>query len=472
MSSELTLLFVHGSALGYGRLGVELDKALRARGVDVYDHLDSPDLPEGLGEKMLNEGRRAKRTNVVCWVSVPTHARGWWKGQHSSVFTMWEATRLPETFRETLHEFDTVVVPSDQNLELFSQYHPNVRLAYLGVDPEVWGFRPRTPPEREFRFLVGGSGKRKGTDLAHAAFRKVFPSVSVNPDGSVGPPWWKDGPTPVLVMKNPKGEDYYGERVEMVTGRISSRDEVDLYASAHCYLQPSRGEGFGLQPLQAIAQGCPTILTNAHGHAAFAHLGIGIGSKPAPADYFIYGDAGEWWEPDFDELCERMVWVYKTYEHRARDARLNAWNAVNHESARFTWNHTAEQFVAAFDGALDLPPTGTQEWFRPDVKRFLVMVNEPWSADIAGVTYHFMPGQRYYELSDVKRILFEAGKLDPACIATIGPDGNIEDFDHGLTQSQAERIPDYTAAHAHCNLCGQRLGTAPTRADDLLAARS
>src|SRR5207248_1555121 len=102
---------------------------LGKRGIDVYDHLDAPD--DGLdynakllerprdvnvpviGNPAMVDARRAKRTNAVCWVSVPTHARGWWKGQHPTIFTMWEAMTLPEAFRENLHEFDTIIVPSD-----------------------------------------------------------------------------------------------------------------------------------------------------------------------------------------------------------------------------------------------------------------------------------------------------------------------------------------------------------------------
>ena len=43
----------------------------------------------------------------------------------------------------------------------------------------------------------------------------------------------------------------------------TSDQEVDLFAEAHCYLAPSKGEGWGLCPHQAIAQGCPTVLTDA-----------------------------------------------------------------------------------------------------------------------------------------------------------------------------------------------------------------
>ena len=436
MSPEISLLFVHGEAIGYGRYGVHLAQELQKAGVEVYDHLEEPE-PDPAMEH-LNRGRRSKKTNVVAWVSVPTHARGWYRDQHAVISSMWESSQLPESFRETLHEFNQVIVPSWQNQELFSRYHDNVAMVPLGVDPEVWSYKPREVGA-EFRFLCAGSGPRKGVDLASKAFRKVFKT------------WPKDSPRPVLVLKNPRGEDYYGERIEMIAGRIDPQEEVDLYASAHCYLQPSRGEGFGLQPLQAIAQGMPTILTAAHGHDSFAHLGRGISASMTPSAYFIYGDAGEWWEPNFDELCEQMEFVYQNYDQAVSEAREASAVALR----EFTWAETARKFIHVLRDELEKPFAGG-EWFVPSVKRYLVMVNRPWTADIAGRTYYFKPGKEYRELADVKRILFEAGLLDPAC---------LKDEDTGLTEFQLRRLEDYSASHSYCSECGQKLGTGITKAD-------
>lgn len=450
---ECTLLFVHGSAMGYGRYGVELAKALEADGVDVYDHLDAPEEPHRFGDKLVETGQRSKRTNVVCWVSVPTHARGWWEGQHAAISTMWEATALPESFRETLHEFSTVIVPSDHNVELFSNYHNNVHKVPLGMDSARWHLRERPALGAYFKFLIGGSGARKGTDLAHRAFRKLW-----GKEGS-----WGDGPIPVLVMKNPKAERFHGERIEIIGGRISAEAEADLYADAHCYLQPSRGEGFGLQPLQALAQGCPTILTNAHGHTDFAHLGLPLSTTLTKAQYFIYGDADQWWEPDFDELCDHMRWVYDHYDEAVGDAKRAS--DVIHE--QFTWANTARAFCEVFGDELEKPYSGLNNWKELDLRRYLVIVRENWKADIAGKTYFFEAGEEYWEPADVKRILFEGGKLHPLCLHTKEPGSEL---DLGLTEGQLQHLDQYSASHAHCPTCGSRLNSTPTYADSLYQA--
>jgi len=437
-------------------MGVGVAGALTAAGVDVYDdqgvgpaHLQSSEIKRAeLGEL---DGAHHKDTNAICWASVPTHARWWKDGQFVSMLTMWEASTLPESFRETFHEFDLLMVPSDHNVELFSRYHPNVRKVNLGVDPADWHFVERRPPSGRFNFLIGGSGARKGTDLAHAAFRKVFG------DGD----WPGDGPEPWLIMKTPKLSESYerddtviqfaGPRVQMIEGRLTAQQEIDLYLEAHCYVQPSRGEGFGLQPLQAMAQGIPTILTDAHGHAGFAHLGMPVPAEASKAAYFFFGDAGDWWEPNFDVLCEWMSEVYDNYGVACEDARRSAGVIAD----EWTWAQTAEQFVASFDGELDVPFAGLQSFHVPEAKLFEVVTIKDFTVDIGGTMYRFKRGASHYEPADVKRVLFEGGVLDPVCIDGAGS---------GLAPEQAARAADYSASHAACHICGHTLNT-----DDMVA---
>lgn len=442
----INLNFVHSRSMGYGRMGTLIAEELERRGITIYDHLPMPfEVKDGIREAAYaTDGVRTGLAKVACWLSVPTHARGWYKEQVPMLLTMWEATRLPETFRSNLDAFETVMVPSDHNVELFSKYHPNVQACYLGVDPRQWFFIPRKAPTTFFNFLIGGSGPRKGTDLAYRAFRTVFRS------------WPKDGPIPRLIMKNPRGEQFHGEGIEVISGKISAHAEVDLYANAHCYLQPSRGEGFGLQPLQALAQGCPTILTAAHGHASFAHLGHGLDSKMSQSAYFIYGDAGDWWEPDFDQLCEQMRYVYDNYD----DACLKASEAALTISETMTWGNTVDRFLSIVGEDNLVPYAGSMDWHEPEQKLFRVVTVRDWACQAAGVSYHFTRGQEYWEVADVKRILFEANLLDPSCLV----DGH-----HGLALEQARQIEAYTAQHAYCQTCNQKLNSQPTRADDLLA---
>jgi len=421
MSGALNLIYVNTDSVGYGRYGLKLAEALERRGIKVLPSLE-PGKP---------------LAHVAAWVATPPHVRRWYTGQYTVLSTMWEGTVLPEAFRENLHDFDLVVVPSEHNAELFSKYHPNVKRVWLGVDTEQWKPVGRVVPTDRFVFLIGGSGKRKGTDLAYRAFKKVFKT------------WPAGHPTPYLVMKSPRSEDYYGERIERVGGRITTQAELDLYGLAHCYLQPSRGEGWGLQPLQAMATGMPTILTDGHGHHEFAHLGIPIKHGWAKSEYFIHGDAGDWWEPDFDELCERMWDVYSNYELHLERAKKSAGVVAR----VFSWDRCAARFIDAVgEERFQQPYDGNFVAKVPNPRLFLVRVQKPWAAWVANIFHQWVPGKDYYEIADVKRVLFDAEVLDSSCI--IGSEEQM-----GLSAKQVAAMGDYSGRHSYCWTCGQKLGT-------------
>lgn len=441
--AELTLLYVHGTQIGYARMGSCIADELTSRGYTIYDMDGRP--PEFIREgtvQRLTDGSipPPSPTNVISWMSVPTHRDGAYDGQYNSILTMWETRFLPEGFRDTLHEYDLVMVPSPQNVELFGKYHDNVQLVTLGIDPTIWHPVPTPPVGQFFDFLIAGRGNRKGTDLAYRAFRTVFKD-------------FHGSPTPRLIMKSLQGHgQFFAENVIQRPGLLSDVDERDLYARAHAYIQPSRGEGFGLQPLQAMALGRPTILTDAHGHGSFAHLGIPIPTASSKADYFIYGDAGEWWEPDFDSICEAMWDVYNDYATHAERAQRNALTVADF----FSWRHTVDQFVAAHDGQLDQPFTGTTTWTRSVRRLYEIITTRDYTSDICGVMYQFKAGKSYHVFADVKRILFAIGILDPSCCG---------DGDQGLAPSQVDQLGKYRADHEWCPSCGQRMNSGIKRSD-------
>ena len=455
---RMNLLYVHSPHLGYGRMGVKLAAALERGGVEVCD-----DMPSGNGgaQKFIpHTDGKSGICGHAAWLSTPGHCRGWWKGQSRSILTMWESTILPEPFRESLDAFDVVVCPSEQNQELFGGYHKNVHFVPLGIDPTEW--YPVERPRREdsqFTFLISGGGYRKGGDLAIDAFRKVF-----------GPPA-EGGPR--LFFHSARMNDIPNDpRIHLITGRLTTEEERVLYGMAHAYVQPSRGEGFGLRPLQAIAQGCPTIATNAHGHASFGDLityPLGWKYNETPPRSFHHGPAGMWWEPDFDQLCEAMWDVYNNYDEAVERARPNALRA----GREFSWDETARKYLDAIGREnLEQPDILPTQWVEPPARRYLVRVNERKFFEVGGVQYWLEPGRDYWEPADVKRVLFESGSLEPSCLshlqrlmdwtaeqATAMRPEDLGVIDTGLTPEQVERIPDYTGSRAYCPTCSQKLNT-------------
>jgi glycosyltransferase involved in cell wall biosynthesis len=453
--NELTLLHVDAEQIGYGRAGVYLAEGLRRRGITVYTDLgaNQADMPQFVaGERVVPE----TPTNLACVVSVPSQATGWYDGQHRAILTMWEAARLPEAFRQTLGDLDTIIVPSDQNLELFSRFHDNVHLCYLGVDVDRWAYQPVTEPGLTFDFLISGRGARKGTDIAHEAFSRVFGGWWEYDENSGATFKYEDRPMPRLVMKSINGHSGFGAPwVQQVRGWIPPEEEVALYARSHCYLGPSRGEGFGLQPLQAIVLGRPTILTNAHGHASYAELGIPISAKEVDAGPFIFGDAGNWWEPDLEEVCEAMWDVYHNYANHARAAAAAAPLAAKD----FSWDRCVDRFIDILGDEIHRPYTGNGEWTTPKRDLFPIVTLSDRTINAAGVTRFFKKGQVYWDYAEIQRSLFDAGVLNPVCLS---------DEHNGLALEQLPGVDQYRAMHEHCPTCGQLLNEQKTLADKIM----
>jgi glycosyltransferase involved in cell wall biosynthesis len=112
-------------------------------------------------------------------------------------------------------------------------------------------------------------------------------------------------------------------------GRVSDDDLAQLLREARCFLFPTRMEGFGLPAVEAMAWGCPLVVSP-------------VASLPE-----VCGDAALYADPEDDgawiEAIRRIVTEPGLGERMARDGRAQV--------ARFSWRTIAEQYLMLMEKA-------------------------------------------------------------------------------------------------------------------------
>lgn len=265
-------------------------------------------------------------------------------GKRKIGWTMLEVTGLPRRWVDGCNAMDEVWVPASFNIETFRNSGVTVPIHTmpLGVDinyfnPNIRGFRPSS----KFVFLsVFEWGERKAPEVLLRAFAEEFKHsedvtllLSVfNKDPLVNIPTEirkLDLPdtAPITVLINPEFADY----------QMGS-----LYRSADCFVLPSRGEGWGMPVLEAMACGLPTITTNWSGPTDFLSEQTGYpvdyGMVPAVARCPYY-EGFEWAEPDIEHLKHRMRQVFEN----PVEANKKGLAAAQHVAANLTWEHAARR---------------------------------------------------------------------------------------------------------------------------------
>lgn len=239
-------------------------------------------------------------------------------------------------------------VPCSHNVEVFQACGVRVPIRVLphGVDTQNFDLIHR--PRREtFTFgTFGALSLRKGIDLLVRAFQDEFkPNEPVR-----------------LLMKTVSAPQSWGirdPRIKIKGGYLGKGPLLDLLGEMDVFVMPSRGEGFGLCGLEAMATGMPLIATNWSGPADYLDP-----DDSFPLSYRLV-DArgveahgmnfyGQWAEPDYEHLRHLMRYAF---EHRdeAMAMGLRAAERVRH---KWTWARVAEQMCADLDQL-------AVEWARP-----------------------------------------------------------------------------------------------------------
>ena len=202
-----------------------------------------------------------------------------------------------------------------------------------GLDPEAvtvtpygvdLAFSPGPGPDDRpgpYLLAVGTLQPRKNLEAALAAFERLHADGLEHRLVVAGARGWRDDALVARLHASPAAH-----RIDLA-GRVDDAALVALYRGASCLLFPSRAEGFGFPPLEAMACGTPVVAAAA-------------GSLPE-----VVGDAAPLVAPDdhagLAAAVARVLADPGPWRERGRA-----------HAAAFTWAHCAEQTVAAYGAAV------------------------------------------------------------------------------------------------------------------------
>lgn len=264
------------------------------------------------------------------------------------IYTMFESDKIPDAWVDYLQEADMVIVPSHWCMEVFGKSGITAEVVPLGYNDDTFKFIQREnkrEARKDFVFLhYNAFNARKGFLELFSAFQKAF-----------------DPTEPVkLVLKTtvrnyeqrfPYINPVRNPNIEVIDGSFDGPEMINLLGKADCFVFPSRGEGFGLTPLEAMATGIPAIIPNAHGISEYFNPECMYEAKVdrfEPAIYTRYKgeNVGNMTVCDVDQLAQQMRYVYE-HQDEALEKGKNAAEYVK----QWTYKRSADrlkEIIATF----------------------------------------------------------------------------------------------------------------------------
>lgn len=261
-------------------------------------------------------------------------------------YTMFESTQYPRFWEPYLKQANHVIVPTQFCADIMKKnFGVEPEVIPLGYDPDFFYHIDRTRnDDHKFTFLHYDAFKwRKGWDIAFTAFNLEF--------GETG------GDDVRLVFKTtlqhtPPLQEY--PKVKIIKGIFPQDEMMSVLKDADCFIFPTRGEGFGLTPLEAMATGMPAIVPNHSGMSHYFHneYCMNVECEEVKARYdnieLRQLELGTYWQPTVESTRKAMRSMYESWK---RDRA--AWDARSKLIADYAKGYSIEETTKKVCKVLD-----------------------------------------------------------------------------------------------------------------------
>lgn len=331
---------------GLGTACREYILALKRLGVDVKIDSYTTNIPESDQKKvkelrnLMNKPYAHGKTKILVYHNHPYNIdvkKERKKFDYVLLNTVWETTKVPNSWFPTINQFNAVFVPSRQNVEALKNsgvYRPIYHVPH-GAETKYFN------PWNKKLHLKGAKGKFVFISVFDFQHRK-------NPEGLLRAYWeeFSRNENVMLVVKtywsgHKNMEGHIREKILkykqqlrlkhdtapliLITKTIKKKEMKGLYTLGNAFVLPSRGEGVGLPFIEALSSGTPVIATGWGGQMDFLNSSnsflvdyklerpsVSMNKAISREFRYLFNDYGQLWaEPSIQSLRRQMRYAYQ-----------------------------------------------------------------------------------------------------------------------------------------------------------------
>jgi glycosyltransferase involved in cell wall biosynthesis len=244
-------------------------------------------------------------------------------------YCVWEADKLPESWKKIIQCVDEIWTASDYNVEIFRNAgfsKPILKVPHYVPIPDVEGIKPlKVGGDNTFVFysIFQWLARKNGEGILKAYLSefqngedvclglKTYRLNTSSPEQEIVKNQIKAIKQSLNLTNHPP--------ISFFGGLMSAEEIKGFHLRGDCFVLPSRSEAFSQGPAEAMALGKPTISTRYSGMLEFMNdensFLVDYVLTPISGMLFShYNGTMTWAHPSIDDIKKKMRWIYENRE--------------------------------------------------------------------------------------------------------------------------------------------------------------